>query len=568
MTIQAEHISTNRVILFLLLIITFHAIGNFLWLSKGSISGGCDVVNHLSEQRKFYNEATTILREGKWSGLTGLLWNSNCHNWPKSTYVFTCLVQTAFPKSHFAGIWATGIFFLALCIIGTFLTARQMFGSHVAVFSAVLVSLYPGIYGLSRKYGLDLPLASVISFCFWSMARFMDSQNWKNALLLGVLCGLGVLIKPQAIFFVFVPAALAIIKFSTKCKFRSKIFIIRIAPDNKAWIHSAILISSVLVVSSIWWSGHLGEIYENFVHHLSASSDQLPTDANTSSPVLTKLFYIISLPTHMSVIGTALFIISVPFFSWRLSKTALIFVLPPLLVFTCFFENKWARFLFPVYPMLAILVTATIFRIKRTFLRQVILLTMLFSMLCNYVSSSFWHIPPLQWLHDRVMIQSIGGDYAHISFESNYIEVVSDIANIIRTDFKGSEIPKIGIVESPLLWGCDGFPLLDYLLRLYIPEMESLGDKRDPRQFYSNYQTFDYFIIVEQCTGCGRDSLACFNTPDEWVSLGDPTFDKTAPEKEVIKYLSESETLASFDLLPENVMIYLIKVGKTGLMPG
>ena len=122
--------------------------------------------------------------------------------------------------------------------------------------------------------------------------------------------------------------------------------------------------------------------------------------------------------------------------------------------------------------MVAILVIATSYRIRRILLRQIVLVSILFLMRCNYLSLSFWHIRPLQWLNEMGNIKSIEGNYAHISYKSNYIEILSDIAATIRTDFKGGEIPKIGIIESHLFWGCDGFPLLDYLLR-YIPEMKS-----------------------------------------------------------------------------------------------
>lgn len=211
--------------------------------------------------------------------------------------------------------------------------------------------------------------------------------------------------------------------------------------------------------------------------------------------------------------------------------------------------------------MVAILVTATIYRIKRILPRQVVLISILFLMFCNYLSLSFWHIRPLKWLNEMGNMETNEGNYAHISYESNYIEILSDIANRIRTDFKGNEIPKIGIVESPLFWNCDGFPLLEYLLRLYIPEMTVLGDKRSPREFYSNYQNFDYFIIIEQYPGCGRDSLAIFDE-QAWESLGDPTFNKIAPKRQVIKYINESKILGAFNLLPESLMIYLTKVEK------
>lgn len=128
------------------------------------------------------------------------------------------------PYPPFAYVVAGGFGFLFWPTVDTFLAANWLFlgilmlavyeigrrcaGVSTGIFAALLISLYPMIYGLSRIYLLDLPLTAMVAA---SIACLFCSEMFRYrapSIVLGIMLGLGMLTKWTLVIFVLGPLAI------------------------------------------------------------------------------------------------------------------------------------------------------------------------------------------------------------------------------------------------------------------------------------------------------------------------------------------------------------------------
>jgi len=184
--------------------VMLHGAGNLLWfwLCDGGVVGGVDVFEHL-------NHSITLASRACRDALswTDLLYDPVVPTWPTTAYLPGWLLLPLTGSSHAALVWTSGMLYLALCVFATYLLGRDMVDPPTGAMAAALVALVPGIYGLSRKYGLDLPLTGVLTLCVWRVHLLGERSPARDYLVAGLLGGLCLLVKLQALFFLIVPFA-------------------------------------------------------------------------------------------------------------------------------------------------------------------------------------------------------------------------------------------------------------------------------------------------------------------------------------------------------------------------
>jgi hypothetical protein len=297
------------------------------------------------------------------------------------------------------------------------------------------------------------------------------------------------------------------------------------------------------------------------MYHLKYSNEKLPSAVFADNQLYSKLFYLISIPNHFSLTNTLLFALCIPFFKKKEWRIFVLYVALPLIIFSLCFENKWARYLFPAYPIICILISSIIKKLNDIINYKPIYMIIIAGLLVEYCSLSFIPLPVLKHLNILNKNTFIERGYAHISYKTNYIEELNSFVNLIKKDFYGEDTIKIGLIESDLFWRCDGYPLIDYILRSSIKNFQIIGDKRDPEYFCSNYRDFDYFIIIEQKSGSRRniDNIFKLADPKRWVNLGDVNFRKKNNRENIIEFINNRELLVNGFFCPENLEVFLMK---------
>lgn len=553
------NILAEKPIILIVIVLLFHAVVNYFWLGIGSISRSCDVVNHLSNQKKFEVSLKENSLDRHDTGFRDLLWNpdNRYHNWPRTVYLISWMITYPFPKQHFFFSWITGIYFMGFSVAGTYMLGKRLYSNEIGLIGSILIAFTPAVFGLSRKYGLDLPLLAILPFSLCSIISFQENPNLRSSLSAGFLTGLALLIKPQAAIFICVPLIAA---FSTI--FKGSIKKEKQTDQMIIFAYCLCLIVISILVSSLWWYGHWNEIKHSIFNHLKKADFLAPSSVISDNLYLKLFFYPISMPIHFSPLFFVIFLAGIIFFEKKEWKIFFAFVLPPIIIFTFGFSNKWARYLFPIYPFLIIIMISSMKKAIKAHIHKLSLgILIAVSILCFLLSS--FNIPIFSKAYFTLINYTdfLDGHYAHPSLRSNYLPVFDRLSKTIKTDFKSSEKMNIGVIESDIFWDNDGLPLVDYLIRYRIHQMDLYGDIRDPLIFQENHRNFDYFIIIEKQRGIGRklSTIGTFGDANHWIGFANPGNIEKRLIPNVTQFINSTDVIFEDVLLPDNVKIFLTK---------
>jgi hypothetical protein len=91
-------------------------------------------------------------------------------------------------------------FFLLLSLASL---ARRLFDEKTALLAILCVSLYPGIYGMSRHFYVDFGLLWIMTLSMYLILKTEYLQSRKYSLLAGCAIGIGLMTKMPFVLFVF-----------------------------------------------------------------------------------------------------------------------------------------------------------------------------------------------------------------------------------------------------------------------------------------------------------------------------------------------------------------------------
>jgi len=103
------------------------------------------------------------------------------------------------------GFTLVNSFFIPVLLFFTFKMGEALSGKRVGIAAAVLVSLYPLMYGMSRMFMLEFALASVAAMSGYFTLKCLKFKSIYDGVCLGTSFALGMLIKPSYTLFIVVP---------------------------------------------------------------------------------------------------------------------------------------------------------------------------------------------------------------------------------------------------------------------------------------------------------------------------------------------------------------------------
>ena len=107
------------------------------------------------------------------------------------------------------------IFIFAAALFFTYKTGELVAGPAEGLLAALLLALYPSVYGLSRIYGhCDFPVMAAVAFNIFCLLKSDGFKDLKWSVIYGVSAGIGLLTKDTFLAFflppLFVVAAFAL----------------------------------------------------------------------------------------------------------------------------------------------------------------------------------------------------------------------------------------------------------------------------------------------------------------------------------------------------------------------
>ena len=88
-------------------------------------------------------------------------------------------------------------------MLSTYLIGKNLGNKKIGLMAMLLISFYPMIYGISRKFVPEVALIALVSLAHYFLIKTAHFKHTKYSLLLGGIGFLGMIIHPLFIIFIF-----------------------------------------------------------------------------------------------------------------------------------------------------------------------------------------------------------------------------------------------------------------------------------------------------------------------------------------------------------------------------
>ena len=482
-------------------IILFHFVANFVWLNEGQSLYGKDVAGHLKVQTTIYCRLLATLRADRapfalLSGLVSLLrekplpFLGGAWTWPKLFYVYTSSVNLLFGLNPLVTILAN-IPVLALLVVSVYSIGAALGDRKTGLLAAFLVSFYPAVFGLSRKYGLDFPLAAMVALSIALLLKSGTFSDVKKSVLLGFVVGAGILVKGQIVLFLAGPFAVSLA--ASFVKERS---------GRIRRLRNFVLTGGIaLLVSAVWWWGIARDLLGGYFGHVES---ELALPLNLAFPAFSSgwwTFYLVYSVIDISPLLFIFFIIALPFFLFsRMDHkwTLLAWIVVPYLIWTATFQKSYLYF-FPSYSAFALITALGISRLKRRRVRSFIIVVLVVSALLQFLQFSFAGVRLLDLPVKKLMNPDGRYTVYHPPVRNNYREVLQAFIRKIEEQVRDTRYLRIGLLElESSIWQENTSDTFDYYMRMKDPSFSLYRSHFTRQSFVVNCRSFAYLIVMSR----------------------------------------------------------------------
>jgi len=273
----------------LIFLCLFHLVGNFIWINLNKIPFAWDPAGHTIIAFRF----TDFF---KFSTSENFLSISDYY--PPFIHLLVSFLMLIFGKNILIGPMVVTSFFI-LSIIFLYLYTSELFKDKRAGFlAALLFSLLPNMYALSREFLLEIPILAMALGTLFFLEKSDYFQNRKNTVLFGLFLSLALAIKWNVLIFLFVPVIVKLVK-----NFPSL-----------AWKNLLLVAVVVLVINLPWYIHN----YPVILHALSITSTAESADPQTIFSWENFKFYPFMITNfQLTWVGMLAFLISAIYFIKR-----------------------------------------------------------------------------------------------------------------------------------------------------------------------------------------------------------------------------------------------------------
>jgi hypothetical protein len=164
--------------------------------------------------------------------------------WPRLTYL-AALPGALLLGSSGRALEGMNALWLGLLLVSVYSIGRRCAGPPAGLLAAFMTSIYPGIFGVARRFELDFHLAAVVALAVLLLLRTDGFRRPLASAVLGLVVGAGVLCEARLVLFL-VPLLTTLLA-----------ALARPAPARRARIllHFATTVALALAVSAVWWRG-------------------------------------------------------------------------------------------------------------------------------------------------------------------------------------------------------------------------------------------------------------------------------------------------------------------------
>lgn len=489
----------------LLGLFAFHLAANYFWLRDGPCLYGKDVTLRLLANARFVRElgraaaqpgppfdkalrAASLFRVRLVPGVN--IWTDDT----KLGYLVNALIAGVFGVSPVTDLFACNGFWLLVLLVSVYLMGRECLDCRAGWWAACLLSLYPAVFGVSRKFGLDLPQMAAVSLAVLFLMRAGGFRRTGPSFLFGLAVGLGYLVKNSVLVFVAGPwiySALSPPKRSGETQ-----------DPAVRWKGLLLAPAVFLAVSWIWWGS------PDFMRLMGEWGIKHATERGYDSITPHGLPRILFYPAYLVEFVSPLLSVMaaaacIPFFTSGVKHGGLIasWLFASLAILTAC-RDMWGSWCLSVLPPVALITACGLLSVRRASLRRSLLAAGACLACVQFMGLSFgmggldntlrlfgynegWY---------RWELQQTAQYHAwyHPPWKNNYREVMDEFSGLMRPQ----EYLRVGIVEGRENWCGEDANALEYYLRFGNPWCIIYKSVSVPGAFFDKYRCADYFIVI------------------------------------------------------------------------
>ncbi|MCX6355715.1 MAG: glycosyltransferase family 39 protein [Candidatus Aureabacteria bacterium] len=543
---------------------------NAIWIRYGASLYGRDVVGHLQLVVKFYYAISDILRSAvsplaKIDKILSLLHEDSLpfhctYMWPKLVHLVATIPCFLFGL-RLTTIIQCNILFFGILIISTYFIGKRCYSSAAGLFAAALVSLYPAIWGQSRKFGLDFPVTAMTSLAVSVLICTDSFRNRKYSLLFGVVTGLGILTKGQIILYIGGPMLVDFF-----------MGVVERRPQRRGClINFIIAILASMIVSSPWWWGIAGALWRAYFVTVTDYPFSWAYAYQRQIPLTFKWF--LFHPVHgiisVSLLYAFIFALSLPGYLRSRSMHKRIissWVIVTYALWTISNIKRDTDF-YPCLPAIALISAIGIMSWKRLFLKRAVIAGAILLGLVQYFSASFSREGYLLWTPNNPYGKPSEPDGYNTPYRppypNNYQEVMQKIAQGVRSRDTDAKYARIGVIETTGSdrWQEYNTAILDYYFRCDSPDKFIYRSRHTPEAFLEHAMSFEYLIVMDRRNGENPDwsEMANFFSAREWEGTLRRNFGSVDLFYKVLKSYEGYTIIERATLLPDNCGVFLCR---------
>lgn len=481
-----------------LLFAGFVLFSNYIWFKNDNSIVGVDSPNHLFFSIEFFyaiSEAVFNSASSLWQKTAevirvfGAPVKHSSVYWPNGLNLNAAIFYFIFGKSLFAAKLSL-LPYLFILLIATYLIGKAMHSGFTGFLAGFILFMYPLIFESSRQFQLDFPLTAMVALNILLLLKSEDFKNRMFSFLFGIFLGWAMLIKGQAILFIFWPLVFVLFGAFTKIKADSPGQSLSLKVLGNIFIFT---ITAVLV-TSLWWGDKIGSMAQSLNEHVFNAQK-----AAEASFTLDKKYSLESIGYHvitlyLSSLGPfffAAFIFSLPVFlkrKIRQKSTYLVWLIIPLLLFSLVFSIKHARFLMPVLPAIALITAYGISQIKNKYILFLTTVILICVALTQFYILSFV---------DLGRRDNYFKHYCRTVYEASPPRMrdlkIEEISEIIKKYSSGSRLTRIGWVSFNQ--GSGGTFETVFWLKMQERIFEPINLTEMHQEFLSNFNSLDYILF-------------------------------------------------------------------------
>lgn len=364
----------------LLFLVLFYAINNYLWLKSGNgIAINGEEIYRIKILLKEYLPLETI---GEWV-------HAVRYGVVSPIYYMVALLPKKLIGVSYDTIYMINIFWYLLIIISVYRLGQYLFDRQTGLLGAVILSLYPAIYGFSRMFQESFAIVFIPVLVVLFLFKSDELRNTKYTIILGLIFGTGMLLKKTSLVYCAAPVMYIVL--------RSLI----VSRGNKKILKNfGLFIVTVLLVSGYRYS-NIEYLSKLVVTPLEEPSGRWFEYENLRIAILGIIDYQLTLPFLVLLLfGLVKFLKN----ENNLKRTIfMLWIIVPVAFWVFIPHRKMIRVFLPYLPALALISAYGIGRIRKKTAKVITVMLMVIIGVVQYYEFSFGIGLDLYWIDVKIL---------------------------------------------------------------------------------------------------------------------------------------------------------------------